>query len=344
MADLHADTLLWQRKLNKQHRYGHVDIPRLLQGNIGLQVFSVVTKVPRGLNLFANNATSDNITLLAIAQRWPAPTWNSLLQRALYQADKLHKAESSSNNNLKIVRTRRDLLELIEKRKTDKRIVGALLSLEGAHALEGKPENLDLLFKKGFRIIGFTHFFDNELGGSAHGIRKGGITEFGMKVLQRMNQYDMLVDISHASSTLIDDIFRHSPRPVIATHTGVNSVCERGPRNLRDEHIRNIAASGGVVGIGLWPGAICSQDVSGFIESVRYVINLVGEDYVALGSDFDGNVQTPFDSANINIVTQALSEAGFTNSQIQKIMGGNFLKLLVKSLPASLKSELQPDP
>lgn len=344
IADLHADTLLWNRKLNSEYRYGHVDIARLLKGNIGLQVFSVVTKTPRGLNLFSNDNKTDNITLLAIAQRWPPKTWNSLLQRALHQADKLHKAVANSGGQLKIIRSKQDLQQLISTRRTKQTFVGGVLSLEGAHALEGKLENVDLLFDKGYRIIGFTHFFDNELGGSAHGKEKDGITQFGLNVLHRMDQFNILVDISHASPKLIDDIFRHGIRPVIATHTGVQGVCNNSPRNLSDKHIRKIAKSGGVIGIGFWPGAICSQDVSGLIRSIRYVVDLVGEDYAALGSDFDGNVQTPFDAANINIVTQALVEAGFTKPQIQKIMGENIANVLLNSLPVDLKVKLQSKP
>lgn len=344
IADLHADTLLWDRNLNSGYQRGHIDIPRLLKGNVGLQVFSVVTKTPRGLNLHSNDDNSDNITLLAIAQRWPVKSWDSLLQRALYQAEKLHTAEINSDGQLKVIRNRQDLQQIITLKRDKHPVVGAVLSLEGAHALEGKLENVDLLFDKGYRIIGFTHFFDNELGGSAHGIQKGGITQFGLNVLHRMNQLNILVDISHASPKLIDDIFRHSLRPVITTHTGVKSVCDRGLRNLSDKYIRKIAASGGVVGIGFWPTAICSRDVSGLIKSIRYVVDLVGEDYVALGSDFDGNVQTPFDAANINIVTQALVQAGFTERQIRKIMGENIANVLHNSLPADLKTELQSNP
>ena len=344
VADLHTDTLLWNRNIISEYEYGHVDIPRLLHGNVGLQVFSVVTKVPRGLNLYANQDSSDNITLLAIAQRWPRTTWTSLLQRALYQANKLQVAASNSEGQLRIIRTRQDLRHLMLQKAKREKIVGAILSLEGAHALEGKLQNLDLLFDIGFRIIGFSHFFDNELGGSAHGIQKGGISDFGLKVLQKINQFNMIVDIAHASPKLVDDIFRNTSRPVIATHTGVKGICDRGLRNLSDRHIRQIAKSGGIVGIGLWPGAICSQDLSGFIKSIRYVTNLVGEDYVALGSDFDGNVQIPLDAANINTITQALIQAEFTDVQIRKIMGDNIANVLLKSLPASLETELHSQP
>ena len=333
VADLHADSLLWNRNLMAKNNYGHVDIPRLRTGNVALQVFSVVTKTPRGLNLQSNSSSSDNITLLAIIQRWPVNTWKSIMQRAVYQAEKLHSAAINSNNRLAIIKTRKDLQDLIHARKADNEIVGALLSLEGAHALEGQLNNVDKLFALGYRIIGFTHFFDNELGGSAHGIEKSGITPFGLAVLTKMEKLGILVDIAHASPALIDDIFRHASRPVIASHTGVKGICNSGTRNLSDKHIQKIAESGGVIGIGFWPVATCSDDVKGIIDSIRYVTNLVGVDYVALGSDFDGNVQTPFDAENVIVITEALVAAGFTNTQIQKIMGENVLNLLLSTLP-----------
>ncbi len=333
VADLHADTLLWDRSLTTRHQHGHIDLPRMQEGNIGLQVFSVVTKTPRNLNLFSNDDKTDNITLLAIAQRWPPKTWNSLFQRALFQAGKLQQAVTESDQRLAIIRSKKDLRQLIAARDAKNKMIGGVLSLEGGHALEGKLENVDALFTSGYRIIGFTHFFDNELGGSAHGLKKPGITQFGINVLQRMEQLGMLVDISHASPNLINEIFQHATKPVIATHTGVKDICNVSPRNLSDEHIHKIAKSGGVVGIGFWPAAICTQDVSGLVQTIRYVVDLVGDDYVALGSDFDGNVQTPFDIANINIVTLALSRNGFSELQIKKIMGNNITRILLKTLP-----------
>jgi microsomal dipeptidase-like Zn-dependent dipeptidase len=331
VADLHADSLLWNRDLSSKHTYGHIDIPRMQIGNIALQVFSVVTKTPRGLNYYSNDDTTDNITLLALAQRWPKNTWQSLLQRAIYQSEKLHKL--SSKEQFTIIRTRSDIDHLITSRNSGQPIIGGLLSLEGAHALEGNLSNVDMLFNHGFRIIGFTHFFDNKLGGSAHGVNKGGLTDFGLSVLKRMEMLGILVDISHASPTLINDIFDHTTKPVIATHTGIMSVCGNSPRNLTDNQIRKIAKSGGIVGIGFWPSAICTNDISGLIRSIKYVIDLVGIDYVALGSDFDGSVQAPFDVSNISSITEELLLTGYSEHEVRKIMGNNIVDLLKNSLP-----------
>ena len=174
IVDLHADTLLWGRNILRKSGIGHIDLPRLLEANVALQVFSVITKTPRGLNLKSNDDTTDNITLLALSQGWP---WNSLMslsERALYQAQRLQDFAEQSGGRLVVIRSRGDLQKVIAGRANNHKVVGALLALEGAHALEGDPANLMKLYQAGYRMIGLTHFFDNETGGSAHGIEKGG--------------------------------------------------------------------------------------------------------------------------------------------------------------------------
>ena len=336
IADLHADSLLWARDLRNRHSYGHVDIPRMLEGNLSLQLFSIVTKVPKNLNLFRNDDRTDNIRLLSIAQRWPVNTWNSLYERAIYQSQKLHDLEAAVPS-FRIIRYQEGLQQFIEDKPSQGKLAAGILSLEGGHALEGDLKNAERLFDAGIRIIGLAHLFDNRLGGSAHGLEKGGITEFGLEVLKEMERLNILVDISHASPALIDDIFKHATRPVIATHTGVEAICDHSPRNLADGQIKQIAESEGIVGVGFWTDAVCTSDVMGIIDTVRHIIDLVGEDHVALGSDFDGNVQTPFDAANMIVLTQALLDAGFTESQIRKVMGDNVRRLLLENLPSMIR-------
>ena len=142
IADWHADNLLWDRNPLKRLNYGHIDIPRLIEGNVTLQVFDAVIKTPRGQNYKATEAKSDNITLLTMANRWPIRTWNSLCERAVYQSEKLHKAAEQSNGSLQIIRTKKDLQNLLATRKTKSKTVGGLLSIEGLHALEGNLENV----------------------------------------------------------------------------------------------------------------------------------------------------------------------------------------------------------
>ena len=115
--------------------WGHVDIPRLIKGNIALQAFSVVTKTPRGANIERNSATTDNIRLLSVAQRWPPRTWTSLKERAVYQAQKLHDFAARSNGTLVIVKSSADLQAYLARRRTGARVTAGWLSIEGAHAL-----------------------------------------------------------------------------------------------------------------------------------------------------------------------------------------------------------------
>lgn len=332
IADLHDDALLWQRDPLQRHSYGHADLPRLLEGNVGLQVFAAVTKTPRGLNYASNAADSDNITPLVIAQRWPRATWNSLLQRALYQSQRLQQAERDSQGLLQIVRSRKELRQALARRNPEQPSLAAILATEGLHPLEGQLENVDVLFEAGYRIAGLTHFFDNELGGSAHGLEKGGLTPFGREVVKRLEQRHMLIDLAHASKPMIDDVLAMATRPLLVSHTGVAGTCP-GPRNLSDEHLRRIAAGGGLVGIGYWDGAVCATSVDAIIKAIRYSVDLIGVEHVALGSDFDGTIHAPFDTSGLVLLTDGLLKTGFSAEQITAIMGGNVQRLLLQYLP-----------
>ncbi|WP_457787852.1 dipeptidase [Pseudomonas sp. PL-6] len=333
VADLHDDALLWERDLLKRYDYGHSDLPRMLEGRLGLQVFSTVTKTPRGLNMESNAGDSDNITLLAMAQRWPRATWDSLLQRALYQAEKLREAADASDERLVLIRNRAELTRFVEAWRQDPQRVAALLATEGLQPIEGKLENVDALYDAGFRIAGLTHFFDNEVGGSAHGLEKGGLTPLGRQVIERLEEKAMLVDLAHASRPLIDDVLAMATRPVLVSHTGVEGTCP-GTRNLSDKHLQAIAATGGVIGIGYWSTAVCDTSVAAIVRAIRYTADKVGVAHVALGSDFNGTVHTPFDVTGLAQLTEGLQGAGFSPEQIAAIMGGNVQRLLLASLPA----------
>ncbi len=332
IADMHSDTLMWQRNLLDPATRGHVDLPRLEAGHVGLQVFSSVTKTPKGQNYDANPSNTDNITALAIGQMQPPRTWTSLLERSLWHAEKLKRAEAASKGALLIIRTGADLDALIAKRGNTPVPVGALLSIEGLQNLEGKRVNLDVLFKAGFRMAGFAHFFDNEVAGSMHGMKKGGLTPLGTQVLADMEARGMVVDIAHCSHACVADILRLAKRPVVSSHGGVQATCKVN-RNLTDDEIRGVAKTGGVIGIGYWDAAICSTDPRAIAKAMRHVRDLVGIEYVGLGSDFDGATTTPFDTAGLAHVTQALIDEGFTDADIAKVMGGNVRRVLKAVLP-----------
>jgi membrane dipeptidase len=142
VADLHADSLMWNYDLNAKQATNQVDVPRLLEGNVAVQAFTVVTKSPRGLNIERNDDKSDNIFWLALAQRQPLENLSSLTKRATWQAARLHEHAANSNGRLVVIKTKKDLANFLERRRTEK-IVGGFLGIEGAHALDGKLENVD---------------------------------------------------------------------------------------------------------------------------------------------------------------------------------------------------------
>ncbi len=334
VVDLHADSLLWGRDLLQRGDRGHVDVPRLIEGNVALQVFAASTKSPRHLNIDRNDDTSDDIILLAIGSGWPPRTWRSLLARALHMASRADAMARRSDGRLTIIRSQADLAAHLATRGPNWPVTAGLLAIEGAHALDDDPANVEVVADAGFRMMSPSHFFDNAFGGSAHGIEKGGLTPAGREMIERMEARRMLVDVAHASAATIDDVLAMSTRPVVASHTGARGVIDNA-RNLSDEHLRGIAASGGLIGVGFWPTACGGDDVAAIVRSIRYAVDVAGVEHVGLGSDFDGGVPVPFDATGMIRITEALLEAGLADGDIAKVMGGNALRLFGEALPAA---------
>jgi membrane dipeptidase len=332
VVDLHADSLLWGRDLLKRSTHSAVDVPRMIEGNVALEIFTAVTKTPRGLNYQQNDSNSDTIMWLALAERWPPRTWNSLTQRALYLAERFQNIAAASDGRLVPIRTARDLKIYLERRQRNPNLTAGLLGIEGGHALDGKLENLNALFDAGYRYISLTHFFDNEFAGSSTGTVKGGLTPLGRELVRRMNEKRVIIDLAHTSPRTIQEILALTKRPVIVSHGGLRGACNNN-RNLSDEEARAVARSGGIIGIGFWETAVCGTDVQAIVRSMRYAANIVGNDHVALGSDFDGAVTVPFDSAHFFELTDALLKNGFTRAEIRAIMGENALRFLLENLP-----------
>ena len=332
IVDLHADPLLWNRDLLTRNNKGHVDLPRMQEGNIAIEVFGVVTGVPFPLRLENNKDNGDIINTLASMQDWPEKTHTSRLQRALYQAHKLKDRVDASNGAMQMILSRRDLDEILTKRQSDDLVIGALLSLEGAHALEGDPDNINLLFNAGFRMLGLVHLFDNEMAGSSHGVAQHGLTPKGHVMLKRALSLDMIIDVAHASPQTLDEVLAIVNRPVVASHGGVRGTCDT-VRNLSDRHIKAIAKTGGVIGIGIYKYATCGKTMEDTVRAMQHVIELVGIQHVALGTDFDGATETMVDASGLVVLTEALLKAGFNDSQIRAIMGENAVRVFRQTLP-----------
>lgn len=332
VVDLHADSLLWDRDLSQRSSHGALDLPRLIEGNVAIQSFFIVSKSPWSQNIDSTPSDSDAITTLIAVQGWPAKTWGSLLERALHQSALLHAIAARSDGKLAVLRSREDLRKFREARRTDRRIAAGVLGVEGAHVLQGDLRNLRTLFDAGVRIVAPTHFFDNEIGGSAHGQGKGGLTELGRQMIREMESRAMLLDLAHASSAVVTEAIAMSTRPVIVSHTGVRGTCDNN-RNLTDDQLRSIAATGGVIGIGYWDTAVCGDDADAIVRSIRYAADLVGVEHVALGSDFDGAVPVPFDTTGLPLIVDALLRNGMSQDDIRLIMGENAARVLAQTLP-----------
>jgi microsomal dipeptidase-like Zn-dependent dipeptidase len=332
VVDLHADPLLWGRSLTERGRVGHVDLPRLRDGGVTLQVFGLVTQVPQGTTIDRTSASRpDMITLLALSGRWPARTLRSRLERALYQCARLDEM-GRADDRFRIVRTRDDLDTLLAEHQRDKDVVGGLLSVEGAQALDGDPGNLSRLYEAGVRMIGLAHFFDNEFAGSAHGTERGGLTAAGEKLVREMEQRGVVLDLAHSSAATIEDVLRIAGRPLVVSHTGVRGTTDNN-RNLSDDQVRAVASADGVIGIGFWADAIGGTAPADIARAALHVVHLVGDDHVALGSDFNGAVATSFDVGQLPVVTQALLDAGLAETSVRKMLGENALRVIRSVLP-----------
>ncbi|RJY09634.1 dipeptidase [Aurantiacibacter aquimixticola] len=328
IVDLHSDTLLWKRDMLDAADRGHMDLPRLIEGNVALQVFSSVSKSPAGQNFDRNSAEArDNITLLSIGQLQPVRTWFSTFERSAWHASRLESAANSAPNALRLVRTPDDVDAVLDARNATGRPIGAMFSVEGLHNLEGDVANLQRLYDGGLRMAGLVHFFDNRLAGSMHGEAKGGLTDFGREIVPRMEDMGIIVDIAHCSHECVAEVLTMARRPVVSSHGGVQATCPIN-RNLTDEEIRGVAQTGGVIGIGYFDGAVCDTSPAAIVAAMRHVTDLVGVEHVALGSDFDGSVEVGFDTSQIVQVTQALMDDGFSEDEIRAIMGLNALRVI----------------
>ena len=334
VADLHADSLLWGRDLNRRGTRGHVDVPRLVEGNVALQVFSMPVKTPRHLNIEHNEPTSDDILLIAIAKRWPVATWRALLPRVLHLADRAHRTAAASGGAFRILASQADLASYLADRERWPGQTAGLLSIEGAHALDDDPANVEVVADAGIRMISPSHFFDTAFGGSAHGVEQGGLTAKGREMLARMEARGVTLDLAHASSRTIDGALAIAARPVVASHTGLRGVIDNA-RNLPDAQLAGIAATGGVVGVGFWDVVTGGVDAAAIARSIIYAVERIGPEHVALGSDWDGAVRVPFDAAGLVRLTDALLAAGLDEASIRLVMGENVLRLLDVALPSA---------
>jgi membrane dipeptidase len=361
VADLHADTLMLdrggKRGIQKRHDYGHADVPRWREGNVGFQMLTVPTITPKPYSQKLNGGwiLPNAQWVLASFQGWPPRTWANSREHGLYQAKKWRI--NGNGKALVPIRTKGDLQRFMGQYYQETPLgwvpldpqhqpVASVLGLEGCHALQLKDTDTDEQIAArvkefrdaGFRVLAPTHHFDNEIAGGSEGGEQGGLTKLGHRLFREMERQHMICDLAHASKKTIADVLKHYPRmPVLISHTGVAFrplVGDQEEMRLNSvKQARQIAQRGGLIGIGLWPEAVGDAEP----ENVARMINRCIKDpgisskHVALGSDMDGAVEAAFAANNWCMLTEELRN--LPEGTLRDVMGGNTIRFFLKHLP-----------
>ena len=320
LADGHADSLMWNRDLTRRLADGHVDFPRLQEAGTRIQCFTMVT---RGYPVV------DGMGAFALWRGWPAQARRSPWARCTFQLDLMDDLCRRSAGAVQVAASGQALEENVAAGR-----ISAVLGVEGAQALEGRPERVAELHRRGVRFMSLTHLANNELGGSSSPLQGNrGLTPLGREVLEAMVSAGMTVDTAHASARTFADLAQHPRARLFSSHTGVSGG-KPSWRNLSDDQLRAIAGRGGVVGIifaTIYLGGSALEDV---VRHVDHAISVMGEDAVALGSDFDGMVPLPRgmrDVTDTGRLVDALC-ARHPDARVEKVAWGNWRRFFRETL------------
>ncbi|MGB9578515.1 MAG: dipeptidase, partial [Halothiobacillaceae bacterium] len=309
VADLHNDILYKIAEegpyhLGELHSYNHTDIPRLLKGGVDVQVFAIWID----------------------PERYPS---NPFARAVEYVT--LWRQEVASNAvHIGQVTNWTELEEVLGTGR-----IAGILAVEGGHAIENSLAKLRALYDSGVRCLTITWNNSTEWAISASDPRSTsvGLSPFGKQVISLMDSLGMVIDVSLAGEQTVRDILAVSRHPIIASHSGARALRDH-VRNLRDEQILAIAASGGVIGVVFYPTFLVKAgqhaDVDAVANHIDYIARLAGVEHVAIGSDFDGIGRTPQgleDCSRLPNLTWTLLRRGYTMADVEKILGGNFLRV-----------------
>ena len=251
------------------------------------------------------------------------------LKRILELIDCLYNEIEKNKKDISLVINYNQIKDVIKAGK-----IAAIPSIEGGEALEGNLAILRILYRLGIRLITITWNHRNQIADGVGETRSnGGLTNFGIKVIDEMNRLGMLIDVSHISKAGFWDVVKRSKFPIIASHSNCYTLCSH-PRNLKDEQIKVLADKGGVIGVTFVPGFLTKDTKKASVEDVLnhidYMINIGGVDCVGLGSDFDGTESMPLNLEGVDKmpnITNGLLNRGYKEKEIKKILGGNFLRI-----------------
>lgn len=309
LIDLHNDILEvmideLSYHLGTLHTTHHTDIPRLQKGGVDVQFFSV----------------------------WVSPTQYSdtfYYDQSKIMINLLNSEIAQNQNTIGLAKTPEETIQLNNNNK-----IAAVIGVEGGHSIENSIEKLADLYDEGMRYMTITWNNSTSWAVSAQDARSTtvGLSEFGKSVIRAMDSLGIIIDVSHTGIKTIQDILQVSTNPIIATHSGARAL-RNHYRNLYDSQIIDIANRGGVIGVVFYPPFLTSSNtcnIDTVIKHIDYIKNLVGIDYVSVGSDFDGIEVTPIgleDVSKFPALTLRLLERGYSQQDVEKILGGNFMRV-----------------
>ena len=310
LIDLHNDVLEVMvadstYHLGTLHTFNHTDIPRLKKGGVDIQFFANWIDYRQFPDTLYYDATEMLINIF----------------------------NNEISLNPSTIGQARNLEEALTLNDSGK--IAAVLAVEGGHAIENNLDNLINLYNSGMRYLTITWNNSTSWAISAADPRSAtnGLSEFGKSVIRMLDSLGVIIDVSHTGIKTIQDILDITSNPIIATHSGVREI-KNHTRNLNDDQIIAIANTGGVIGIVFYPPFLTTGTayIDNVIQHIDYIKNLVGIDYVAIGSDFDGmgSVQPPVgleDVSKFPALTLKLLEHGYSQEDVEKILGGNFMRV-----------------
>lgn len=257
---------------------------------------------------------------------------NSGFERAISIIDNFYKIYDK--DKMYIIKNKRDF----ESKELEKKI-GVMLTIENGSAISGKLDNIEILYQKGIRMMGVVWNDDNELASGTSTNNDKGLTELGKKYVKKLEDKNIIIDVSHMSKKSFYDTLKATDIPIIASHSCANSVCNH-IRNLDDDQIKQIADRGGVIGICFCKPFLTKENkatVKDIVNHIDYIVNLVGIDYISIGSDFDGvdkehQLEDIKGVKDIDKIIFELKLRGYSDDDIEKITSKNFIRIANKIL------------
>lgn len=239
-----------------------------------------------------------------------------------------HRLLKANQDQLMLIKERQDLELLFSSPK-----MGILLSVEGGEILGNHLFLLDTIYELGVRALGLTWNQRNAIGDGVGESTQGSLTKFGEEVIRRMNELGMIVDVSHLNEAGFWHVLKISTQPILASHSCASALCPH-PRNLTDSQLKALAEQGGVVGVNFYPEFLVGNkeaNLEDVVHHIKHIVKVAGIDSVALGSDYDGIEGPPSgleDAGKYGDLRISLQQAGFSQTEIEKIMYKNMLHFL----------------